>query len=78
MAQDDRQIALRCVACETHVPAGVEPYLDRAGLARLMGLSVATIDRMVAAGMPSETWGRRTRRFNASAAIAWASKQGTA
>jgi hypothetical protein len=32
-----------------------EPYLDRKQLAELMGVSVATIDRMVRAGMPSET-----------------------
>jgi len=52
-----------------------EAYVDRATLARLMGVSVATIDRMVAAGMPSETWGRRTRRFRPSVAMAWASAQ---
>lgn len=49
-----------------------ERYVSRVDLARLMGLSVATVDRMVAAGMPSETWGRRTRRFRPSAALAWA------
>jgi len=37
-----------------------------------MGVSLATLDRMVAEGMPSVTWGRRTRRFRPSAAIAWA------
>jgi len=49
-----------------------ELYVSRAEMARLMGLSVATIDRLVAAGMPSETWGRRTRRFRPSVALAWA------
>jgi excisionase family DNA binding protein len=50
----------------------VEHYLTRAELARLMGVSVKTVDRLVAAGMPSETFGLRTRRFLASRALAWA------
>lgn len=49
-----------------------ERYVDRRELARLMGVSVATVDRLVAEGMPSETWGRRTRRFRPSVALAWA------
>lgn len=49
-----------------------ERYVTRVELARIMGLSVATIDRMVADGLPSETWGRRSRRFRPSVAIAWA------
>jgi predicted DNA-binding transcriptional regulator AlpA len=51
----------------------LERYLSRTELARVTGVSTATIDRMVGDGMPSVTWGRRTsRRFSASAAIAWA------
>jgi phage terminase Nu1 subunit (DNA packaging protein) len=46
--------------------------VSRADLARLMGVSVKTIDRMVREGLPSETWGRRTRRFLPSEALAWA------
>lgn len=53
----------------------VEPYITRDQLAQLMCVSVDTIDRMVKAGMPSETWGRRTRRFLASRAVAWAREQ---
>lgn len=49
-----------------------ERYVTRVQLAHLMGLSVATIDRMVAEGMPSETWGCRSRRFRPSVALAWA------
>jgi phage terminase Nu1 subunit (DNA packaging protein) len=49
-----------------------ERYVTRAELAHMMGLSVTTIDRMVAEGLPSETWGRRSRRFRPSVAIAWA------
>jgi hypothetical protein len=38
-----------------------------------MGVSTSTVKRMVAAGMPSETWGMaRTRRFLPSQAMAWA------
>lgn len=47
-----------------------ERYVSRAELARIMGVSVATIDRLVCEGMPSETWGRRTRRFRPSVALA--------
>jgi len=49
-----------------------ERYLNREQLAQLMGVSVKTIDRMVRDGMPSETWGLRSRRFLASRALAWA------
>jgi phage terminase Nu1 subunit (DNA packaging protein) len=49
-----------------------ERYVTRAELARLMGISVTTIDRMVSDGLPSETWGCRSRRFRPSVAIAWA------
>lgn len=52
-----------------------ERYVSRAELADLMGVSTKTIDRMVASGMPSVTWGRRTRRFRPSVAIAWAQAQ---
>jgi hypothetical protein len=49
-----------------------ERYVSRSELADLMGVSLATVDRLVAEGMPSVTWGRRTRRFRPSIAIAWA------
>jgi predicted DNA-binding transcriptional regulator AlpA len=55
-----------------------ERYVARAELAHIMGVSVATVDRMVAQGMPSVTWGRRTRRFIPSAAIDWATQKGSA
>jgi len=51
----------------------VEPFVSRHELARLMGVSIDTVDRLVAEGMPSVTWGRRTRRFRPSVAIGWAS-----
>ena len=50
-----------------------ERYVKPRELAELMGVSRRTIDRWLAQGMPSETWGmRRTRRFLPSQAIAWA------
>lgn len=49
-----------------------ERYVTRFKLAQIMGVSVATIDRFVSEGMPSETWGIRTRRFLPSTAVAWA------
>lgn len=49
-----------------------EAYITRQQLADLMGVHVTTIDRMVRDGMPSETWGLRSRRFRASVALAWA------
>lgn len=52
-----------------------ERYMTRAQLAEHMGVSVATVDRWVADGMPSETWGLRARRFRPSSAIAWARAQ---
>jgi len=55
-----------------------ERYVTRRELARIMGLSLATIDRMVRQGMPSETWGRRARRFLPSRVEAWARSQGEA
>lgn len=57
-----------------HAIAVPEPerYVTRAELAHIMGVSIATVDRMVREGLPSETWGRRSRRFRPSVAIAWA------
>lgn len=52
-----------------------ERFISRVELAERMGVSVATVDRMVRDGMPSVTWGRRTRRFRASVAIQWAMSQ---
>jgi phage terminase Nu1 subunit (DNA packaging protein) len=60
----------------TSRPTAVVPherYVDVRELAGLMGVSVRTVKRWVALGMPSETWGMsRTRRFLPSHAIAWA------
>jgi phage terminase Nu1 subunit (DNA packaging protein) len=51
----------------------IERYVDARDLAELMGVSVRTIMRWVAAGAPSDTWGMgHTRRFLPSEMIAWA------
>lgn len=56
----------------------LERYVTAGELAELMGVSVRTVERMRAAGMPSESWGmNRTRRYLPSQAIAWASSRAT-
>jgi len=53
-----------------------ERYVDARELASLMGVSTRTVARMVAAGMPSQTWGlKRTRRFRPSEALDWAASR---
>jgi hypothetical protein len=43
-----------------------------------MGVSVRTVRRMTAAGMPSEDWGMgHTRRYLPSRAVAWAAARAT-
>jgi phage terminase Nu1 subunit (DNA packaging protein) len=55
-----------------------ERYVNACELADRMGVSVSTIKRWVAEGMPSETWGmKRTRRYLPSQAIAWAQSRDT-
>jgi hypothetical protein len=52
-----------------------ERYVDRRGLATLLSVHVSTVDRWVRDGMPSETWGRRMRRFLPSRSLAWLREQ---
>lgn len=48
-----------------------EPYVDRKQMAEAIGVSLSTLDSMVARNeIPSVTWGRRTRRFQVSVVIA--------
>jgi phage terminase Nu1 subunit (DNA packaging protein) len=53
-----------------------ERFVDRRAMAELMGVSVNTIDRLRREGMPSVTWGLRTRRFRPSEALEWARQRG--
>lgn len=55
-----------------------ERYVTRREMARIMGVHVNTVDRLVKEGMPSETWGMRSRRFRPSIALAWARTRGRA
>jgi excisionase family DNA binding protein len=47
--------------------------VTRDELAEMMGVSVDTIDRWRHQGMPSVVFGRRSRRFQPSRCVAWAS-----
>ncbi len=50
-----------------------ERWITNRELAALMGVSLSTIKRWTAEGMPSETWGMaRTRRYLVSACVEWA------
>jgi|1185.fasta_scaffold990747_2 hypothetical protein len=55
----------------------LERYVTAGELAQQMGVSVRTIKRWTGEGMPSETWGMRTRRYLPSQAVAWARDRGT-
>ena len=48
-----------------------ERYVDARELAAVMDVSLTTIKRWTAAGMPSETWGLRLRRYRLSEATRW-------
>ncbi len=65
-------------ASHSLIAQGAERFVSRQEMAAIMAVSLATIDRMVAEGMPSVTWGRRTRRFRPSVAIGWAAERGRA
>jgi hypothetical protein len=53
-----------------------EPYVDRRQLAGTLGVSVRTVDRLVAKGAPSELWGTRSRRFRVSEVMSWSRARG--
>jgi phage terminase Nu1 subunit (DNA packaging protein) len=51
----------------------LEPYVTARELAELMHVSLSTIRRWTAEGMPSETWGMgHTRRYLPTQCITWA------
>jgi len=53
-------------------PTPGERYITADELADAMGVSRSTVKRWVRAGVPSETWGMRVRRFRLSEVEAWA------
>ena len=63
----------------TGLPVPVEErYVSRKQFAEQLSVHPSTVDRWVRDGMPSETWGRRARRFDPRAAVKWAREQGSA
>ena len=54
-----------------HFPT-IEPFLNRKETAKVLGVSLRTLDRFVREGLPCETWGLRSRVFRASEAVVWA------
>jgi excisionase family DNA binding protein len=48
-----------------------ELYLTRRQLAERLGIGLSTVDKFVRLGMPSYTWGIRTRRFRVSECERW-------
>jgi excisionase family DNA binding protein len=55
-----------------HLPVPeAEPFMTREQFAEMLAVHVATVDRMIAAGMPSLAYGRRVRRIQPSRAMAW-------
>ena len=54
-----------------------ERYVTAGELAQTMRVSLSTIRRWTAEGMPSETWGMaRTRRYLVSLCVGWARARG--
>jgi predicted DNA-binding transcriptional regulator AlpA len=51
--------------------ASPEAYVTREQLAVILGVSLSTIDRMRARGMPYRVFGRRAVRFRLSEVLAW-------
>ena len=50
---------------------GGEPYLDREEIKTRLGIGYTTLDKLVKEGMPSHTWGLRTRKFLWSEVQRW-------
>lgn len=56
---------------ELRVVTSVEPLVNRAQMAEILGVSEDTVDQLRKEGMPCIRWGRRLVRFRASEALAW-------
>lgn len=52
-----------------------ERWVDARELAGLMSVSLSTVKRWTAEGMPSESWGLRVRRYRLSEALRWAAQR---
>jgi phage terminase Nu1 subunit (DNA packaging protein) len=52
-----------------------ERYVDARELAALMDVSPRTVKRWTAAGMPSQDWGLRLRRYKPAEAMQWAARR---
>jgi hypothetical protein len=48
-----------------------ERYLGRRELADRLGIGLTSLDKLVSEGLPSHTWGLRTRKFLWSEAQRW-------
>lgn len=57
-------------ALAEHEPAGVPTLLDREGCARLLGISVGTVDRLRREGLPRVRVGD-VDRFEAAEVLGW-------
>jgi predicted DNA-binding transcriptional regulator AlpA len=75
MADSDASIPERPATIAGLPVPSPEPYINRKELAAIMSVSLSTIDQMRREGLPFVTWGRRTVRFRASAALAWAQER---
>jgi len=65
------------VAAISSLPAAEpERYVDARELASLMSVSLSSVKRMKAAGMPHVTWGMKLVRYRPSVALQWAREQG--
>jgi phage terminase Nu1 subunit (DNA packaging protein) len=52
-----------------------DELVDRKEMAKILRVSVPTLDRMRRAGMPCHRWGRRLVRFRVRECIAWAEQR---
>lgn len=54
-----------------HFEGGGERYLSRRELADRLGIGLKSVDKLVNEGLPSHTWGLRTRKFLWSEVRRW-------
>lgn len=54
-----------------HIQGGGERYISRRELADRLGVGLRSVDKLVKQGLPSHTWGLRTRKFLWSEVQRW-------